>query len=179
MSSIVGDFLAALLGVFYAIYLLINRWASEYTRNMPFMLLISWVLVWAFIIGIPLLALLSIFPLPSEIIGFLFSNIITPKILGYGFLLAFFGSLIPYSLIMIATRFIESSKASLLLLTEPIGAVALAGIVLGEPITIWIVVGGLTILSAAGIIIISSIKKTNNDNKNEEINFNDKKNTKK
>ena len=59
------------------------------------------------------------------------------KILGYGFLLAFFGSLIPYGLIMIATRFIESSKASLLLLTEPISAIALAAIILNETITVW------------------------------------------
>ncbi|MCG3220817.1 MAG: DMT family transporter, partial [Candidatus Heimdallarchaeota archaeon] len=71
-----------------------------------------------------------------------------------------FGSLIPYGLIMIATRYIESSKASLLLLTEPIGAVALAAIILNETITIWYVVGGLAILTAACVTILTSIKES-------------------
>ncbi|MCG3226609.1 MAG: DMT family transporter [Candidatus Heimdallarchaeota archaeon] len=160
ISSILGDSLAMFLGVLYAVYLLINRWASEYTKNASFLLLIAWVLLWAVIIGLPILLLLSVFPLPTEIIGFSFAGILTPKILGYGFLLAFFGSLIPYSLIMIATRYIESSKASLLLLTEPIGAVALAAIILKETITIWYIVGGLAIIAAACITILTSIKES-------------------
>lgn len=179
MSSFVGDFLAVLLGVLYAVYLLINRWASEYTSNMSFFLLISWVLIWAVVIGFPLLLLLSVFPLPPEIIGFSFSKIFTARILGYGFLLAFFGSLIPYGLIMIATRFIESSKASLLLLTEPIGAVALAAIILNEAITIWIVVGGLAIISAASIIILTSIRSSKREKENEKSDIDVQKNTKK
>lgn len=160
MSSVVGDSLAMFLGVLYAVYLLINRWASEHTKNASFLLLIAWVLLWAVIIGLPMLLLLSVFPLPTEIIGFSFTGILAPKILGYGFLLAFFGSLIPYSLIMIATRYIESSKASLLLLTEPIGAVALAAIILKETITIWYIVGGLAIIAAACITILTSIKES-------------------
>ena len=170
LDAIVGDLLMILLGILYAGYLLVNRWGSKYTENISPTVSIGWVLIWGFVIGVPLLFLLSLFPLSPEIISFSIYNIIRPKIIGYGFLLAFFGSLITYGLIMVATKYIESSKVSILVLSEPIGAMVLGAIILKEPITIFYVFGGIAILIAAIIILLSS-RYENNDTeiKEEEI----------
>ncbi|MFW9852775.1 MAG: DMT family transporter, partial [Candidatus Thorarchaeota archaeon] len=137
LTSIIGDLLALLLGILYAFYILINRWGTRNTEEINPSVSISWVLTWSFLIGIPFLVILSFLPLPSILVSFSFERILKFEIVGLGFLLAFFGSLIPYGLIMIATRYIESSRASILLLTEPIGAILLAYIFLNETVTIW------------------------------------------
>lgn len=156
LEAIVGDLLMVLLGILYAGYLLVNRWGSKYTEDISPTVSIGWVLIWGFVIGVPLLLLLSLFPLSPEIISFSIGNVIRPKIIGYGFLLAFFGSLVTYGLIMVASKYIESSKISILVLSEPIGAMILGAIVLNEPITIFYAFGGIAILIAAIVILVTS-----------------------
>ncbi len=156
LQSIVGDLLMILLGILYAAYLLVNRWGTKYTEQISPTISIGWVLIWAFIIGVPLLLLLSLFPLSPQIISFSIQNIIVPKVIGYGFLLAFFGSLVTYGLIMVASKYIESSIVSILVLSEPIGAIILGAIVLEEPITLFYVLGGIAIIIAATVIFLTS-----------------------
>ena len=158
LTSIIGELLALLLGILYAFYILVNRWGTKYTKEINPTVSIAWVLIWSCAIGIPLLIIFSFFPLPSILVAFSFDNILKLGILGLGFLLAFFGSLIPYGLIMIATRYIESSRASILLLTEPIGAILFAYIFLNEAVTIWYLVGGICIILAAVITVMFSRK---------------------
>ena len=156
LSSIVGDLLALFLGILYAFYILVNRWGTRNTKEINPSVSIAWVLIWSFVMGIPFLIILSILPLPSILVAFSFDTILKFEILGLGFLLAFFGSLIPYGLIMIATRYIESSRVSILLLTEPIGAILFAYIFLNEAVTIWYLFGGICILLAAIVTIAFS-----------------------
>ena len=159
LTSIIGDLLALLLGILYAFYILINRWGTRKTKEINPSVSIAWVLTWSIITGIPFLIILSFLPLPSIIVAFSFESILKLEIVGLGFLLAFFGSLIPYGLIMIATRYIESSRTSILLLSEPIGAILLAYIFLKEAVTIWYLIGGVCILLAAIITIVFSRKE--------------------
>ncbi len=159
LTSIIGDLLALLLGILYAFYILINRWGTRNTKEINPSISIAWVLIWSLITSIPFLIIFSFLPLPSILVAFSFENILKLGIVGLGFLLAFFGSLIPYGLIMIATRYIESSRTSILLLTEPIGAILLAYIFLNEVVTIWYLIGGICILLAALITIVFSGKE--------------------
>lgn len=159
LTSITGDFLALLLGILYAFYILVNRWGTRNTKEINPSVSIAWVLTWSFVIGIPFLLILSFLPLPPILVAFSFENILKLGIVGLGFLLAFFGSLIPYGLIMVATRYIESSRTSILLLTEPIGAILLAYIFLNEEVTIWYLIGGICILLAAITTIVFSRKE--------------------
>ncbi len=159
LTSIIGDLLALLLGILYAFYILVNRWGTRNTKEINPSVSIAWVLIWSLITGIPFLIIFSFLPLPSILVAFSFESILKLGIIGLGFLLAFFGSLIPYGLIMIATRYIESSRASILLLTEPIGAILFAYIFLNEVVTIWYLIGGLCILLAAIITIVFSEKE--------------------
>ena len=159
LTSIIGDILALLLGILYAFYILVNRWGTRNTEEINPSVSISWVLTWSFLTGIPFLIILSFLPLPSILVAFSLERILKLGIVGLGFLLAFFGSLIPYGLIMIATRYIESSRTSILLLTEPIGAISLAYLFLNEAVTIWYLIGGICILLAAIITIVFSRKE--------------------
>jgi len=168
LQAIVGDLLMILLGILYAGYLLVNRWGTKYTQQISPTVSIGWVLIWAFVIGIPLLLLLSLLPFSPQIISFSITNIRMPKILGYGFLLAFFGSLVTYGLIMVASKYIETSKVSILVLSEPIGAIILGAIILKEPITIFYAFGGITILIAATVIFLTSRFEENSTENVEE-----------
>lgn len=72
-----------------------------------------------------------------------------------GLLFALLGSFLPYGLVMVSSNYIESSKASILLLSEPIGVIILGALILGEEITIWYIGGGITLLLAIIIAILS------------------------
>jgi len=159
LSSIVGDGLALLLGVLYAVYILVNRWNNKNVEGVSFLVSVSWILIWTFLMGLPFLFIMKQFNLPSEIISFSFENIFTPQILLMGILLAVISGLFPYGFIMLASRHLEASRASILLLSEPIGAMVLGYIFLGEPITLWYILGGAALLSAVLITILSKTKK--------------------
>ena len=180
LSTIVGDALALLLGVLYAGYIMINRWNNKNVKNVSSMISISWILIWTFLMGLPFLLVMKQFNLPSEIVNFSFENIFTPQILLMGILLAVIGGLFPYGFIMVASRYLEASRASILLLSEPIGAMVLGYICLGEPITLWYILGGISLLAAVVITILSQTKGEliTMQNETDEIGESDEKNVK-
>ena len=163
LSSLAGDLFAFFNGFFYASYLLVGRGTASTRKEISAFTSISWVLVWGFILGIPLVALLSVFPLPSSLVAFSFSTLFSPKIVGFAFLLAVSGSILPYSLLMVTAHSIESSKASLVLLVEPLGAIVFGFIILREPITLAYLLGGLCIIIAFAITISETFQKRQND----------------
>ncbi|MEJ2248596.1 MAG: DMT family transporter [Candidatus Lokiarchaeota archaeon] len=158
LTHIVGDLFALANGVLYAIYLLIGRSSSEKRKNVPYILSISFVLFWSIIIAIPLLFCLSFLPLPNSLSTFSFTILVNPGIIGIGIIFAVFGSIIPYGLIMVALKKIESSKASILLLGEPVSAIILGFLILSQSITIWYLIGGSLIMCAVIIIVLSRSK---------------------
>ncbi len=158
LSSIIGDALVLLLGVLYAGYIMINRWNNKNVEGVSFLISVSWILIWTFLMGLPLLSIMKQFNLPPEIVNFSFENILTPQILLMGILLAVVGGLFPYGFIMLASRYLEASRASILLLSEPIGAMILGSIFLGETITLWYILGGVALLTAVVITILSKTK---------------------
>ncbi|MHA2294561.1 MAG: DMT family transporter [Candidatus Hodarchaeales archaeon] len=161
LTSLPGDFLAVLNGFFYSVYLLVGRWGTKYRKNVSSGLSISWVLIWAMIAYLPVYAFLTFLPLPGELIAFSFETVLSPDILLLGIFLALFGSIIPYGLIMVSSSVIESSTQSLLLLDEPIGVIILGWLILGEPITIPYIIGGIALISS--IIIIFTSNSRNDD----------------
>ncbi len=164
LTTIVGDLLASLNGIFYAIYLLIGAYSVQIRSKIPFYVSISWILFWGFIWGITIFIFLRMLPLPSAMFVFSSENILNPYILSLGLLLAILGSIIPYGLIMLSNKFeIESSTQSILLLGEPIAAAILGFLFLSEPITIWYIVGGVPMLVGMVIILRSAIEKSSTD----------------
>ncbi len=161
MSSLVGDLLAAINGVIYSIYILLGTWSNKYRKNVSPSLSIAWVLLWGLIVGIPFIMILSLLPLPTHLTAFSLTNILTPQILFLGMLLALFGSIIPYGLVMLSNTFdVESYRQSILMLGEPIGAIVLGAWLLSEEITIGYLFGGISLLTAIIIIILSSKSDT-------------------
>jgi drug/metabolite transporter (DMT)-like permease len=157
MSSFIGDLLAAANGFIYSIYILAGTWSNKYRKNISPTLSIAWVLFWGLIIGIPFIVIMSLLPLPDFLIAFSISKILIFEILILGMLLALFGSIIPYGLVMLSNTFdVEASRQSILMLGEPIGAIVLGALLLSEKITIWYFFGGLALLTAITLIILSS-----------------------
>ncbi|MHA1443372.1 MAG: DMT family transporter [Candidatus Hodarchaeales archaeon] len=159
LTSFVGDLLAASNGIIYAIYLLLGAASAKARREVSFYISISWVLFWGLIWGLPILTLLVLLPLPSNIIAFNIEILFTPYILFLGIILAFLGSLLPYTLIMISNKYeIESSKQSILMLGEPVSAALFAFLILSEEITIWYILGGFVLLLAIANLVLASQK---------------------
>ncbi|MHA1966453.1 MAG: DMT family transporter [Candidatus Hodarchaeales archaeon] len=163
LSSLIGDIFALSNGVFYSFYLLIGVWGYKYRKTLSPTLSVAWVLIWAQITSIPILIILTLLPLPNFLGEFNFVRILSIDILVLGTLLTIFGSLIPYGLIMLSNSFeIESSKQSILQLGEPIAAIILGAILLNEEPTIWYLVGGLPLLAAIIVIILTSNRISEN-----------------
>ena len=159
LTSFVGDLLAASNGIIYAIYLLLGAASAKARREVSFYISISWVLFWGLIWGLPILTFLMLLPLPSNIIAFNIEILFTPYILFLGIILAFLGSLLPYTLIMISNKYeIESSKQSILMLGEPVSAALFAYLILSEEITIWYILGGFVLLLAIANLVLASQK---------------------
>jgi SpoVK/Ycf46/Vps4 family AAA+-type ATPase len=162
LSSLVGDFLAALNGFFYAFYLLVARGTAKSREGIPSFLSTSWILVYGLLTGIPLLFVFSSLPIPDEIGAFRIEMIIQLEIIVLGALLAFFGGIISYGLITLSNKYdIESSSQSILVLGEPLAAIVLGAWILLEPITIWYLTGGAILLIAIIITIITSTRDLN------------------
>lgn len=165
MSSLPGDLLATANGFIFSIYILTGTWATEYRNNVSSTLSIAWILFWGVITGLPILIIVTIMPFPTRLAAFSFSNIFTFEILVLGILLAVLGSILPYGLVMLSNTFnVESSRQSILMLGEPIGAIILGALLLSEDITIWYILGGIPLLSAIIIVILSS-KNDKNDHR--------------
>ncbi|MFX1512902.1 MAG: DMT family transporter [Promethearchaeota archaeon] len=155
LSSSFGDLLAATTGFLYSLYLLVSRYSAKERSQISPIQSIAWILCWSFLIGLPILFFLTFFPLPVEFVAFSSDTVLTTKIIVLGIFLALFGSIIPYSLILFSSKYIESSNASILLLNEPIGAIILAAILLNEEIRFSYILGGITLLAAIFLLLTS------------------------
>ena len=157
-SHFIGDILSISNGLFYSFYIIIGRKARTERAHISPMVSISWVLIWVLIIYIPLLVFLSLLPLPKEIITFSPAIYFNFNIFVLGILLGLFGSVLPYSLIMISSRHVESSKSAILLLGEPLGAIIFGFLILNETILFEYILGGFVLIAA--IIIITNYSGT-------------------
>ena len=147
-THIVGDLFAILNGVFYSFYLIIGRLSRQHRLQLSPLVSISFVLIWVFITFIPLLFLINLLPLPPIINSFDIAVFNSSFVLIMGIALGFLGSVFPYGLIMISSRYVESSRSAILLLGEPLGAIIFGLLILGEPITVYYIVGGGILLFA-------------------------------
>jgi len=170
LSSLGGSLLAIISGVTYGVYIVFGKLYSTKREKLPFSLSLAWVLLWAFIMWIPIFIITRITPFPSEIISFDLSTYLIFKNIVFGLGLGIIGNVIPFGLIMLTVNYIESSKASIILLIEPLGAILLAAFVLNEAITIWYVIGGFFLLLA--ILMIFTLSKTAKIEKDPEISLN-------
>ncbi|MHA1971524.1 MAG: DMT family transporter [Candidatus Hodarchaeales archaeon] len=160
LRQLFGDLLAALNGFSYALYLVFGAYTHSTREKVSSVLNISWVLVWGFLTIIPIVFILSMLPLPLEMTSIMVKNLVSLDVLFLGILLALFGSILPYGLIMLSNAFqIESSKQSILLLGEPISAMLLGYFVLSQQITFWYVFGGLMLLIAIILVTLSEKKR--------------------
>ncbi len=148
LTHIVGDFFAMLNGIFYSIYLIVGRLSRNNRLQISPLVSISFVLIWALITFIPILFFMTILPIDPLINTFSFSIYNSLFVMALGIALGLFGSVLPYGLIMIASRYVESSRSAILLLGEPLGAIIFGLLILGEPITIYYVIGGGMLLFA-------------------------------
>ena len=143
-----------------SIYLVIGAFSVRIRTKISPALSVFWVLFWGFIWGIMMIIFLSLIPINSNFLSFNLNNLLTTQILFFGVLLALFGSILPYGLIMISNKFrVEASIQSILGLGEPIAAVILGYLILTEPITKWYLLGGFFLLLAI-INILSTANKT-------------------
>ncbi len=147
-SHIVGDIFAMLNGVFYSFYLIVGRLAKDHRLKVSPLVSISFVLVYSFITFIPMMLLFTFLPPNPLITSFSFMTYNSSFVLGMGVLLGLLGSVVPYGLIMIGSRYVESSRSAILLLGEPLGAIVFGLLILGEPITLYYILGGGILLFA-------------------------------
>jgi drug/metabolite transporter (DMT)-like permease len=147
-THVVGDFFALCNGIFYSFYLIIGRSTKEKRINISPLLSIGFVMVWTFICYIPMLFVFTTIPLDPIINRFTFSTYNDLFVIIFGIGLGLLGSVLPYGLIMIASRHVESSRQAILLLGEPLGAIIFGFLILSEPITIYYIIGGGLLLFA-------------------------------
>lgn len=153
LSSFTGSMLALLSGVDYSLYLIVGAYFISKRANVSPLLSIGWILIWAFLMWIPIFFFSQFMSLPAEISNFSLMTYSSPLNLLYGIGLGTIGNIIPFGLIMFASTRIESSKASILLLGEPLGAIIFGAIILQESITFEYIVGGFLLLTAVIIIL--------------------------
>ncbi|MHA1214063.1 MAG: DMT family transporter [Candidatus Hodarchaeales archaeon] len=160
LQQFFGDLLAALNGFSYALYLVFGAYTHNIRNKVSPIINISWVLVWGFLTIIPMVLILSLLPLPLTMTSIMIENLFSLDILSLGILLALFGSIAPYGLIMLSNTFnIESSKQSILLLGEPISAMILGYFILSQEIFSEYIFGGIMLLTAIVLVTLSERKK--------------------
>ena len=155
---LIGDLLAMSNGFFYSLYIVTGRKTRELRKNISALTSNSWIMIWAFLAGLIFLFFMSLLPLPSTINSFDLGVYRDSKNFILGIILGLAGSIIPYGLLMIGVPRVESSKAAILLLGEPLGAVIFGFIILQEQITIYYLAGGILLFIAIINITNSKVK---------------------
>lgn len=158
LTHIVGDVFAMLNGVFYSFYLIVGRLSKDHRLKVSPLTSIGFVLIWVLIIFLPILFIMTLLPLNPIISSFSLSVYNSVFVLEMGILLGLLGSVVPYGLIMIGSRYVESSRTAILVLGEPLGAIVLGLLILGQPITIYYIFGGGLLLFAI-IYLTTAIPK--------------------
>lgn len=137
-------FICALLYGYYIVFL--ERLAKEFSA--PFIMFFS------FLITAALSFLVAIPADPAPEISLLLSRSTIVNLL----LLSFFGGVIPYILMAKGQKALSAQLAALIYIFEPVFAAIIAAVWIGEKMTMSIVVGGLLIVSALILGIISERK---------------------
>jgi drug/metabolite transporter (DMT)-like permease len=134
-SYSVGIAAGVLSGISYAFEILTSKYIGQsytgYTQAF-----------WSFAIAVLILLPVGIVPL-----GTVSGNIV------YLILLAIFPTILAVSLYFNGLKKVKASSASILGLIEPVSAVILAALILGERITIPVLLGGALILAGAAIVM--------------------------
>lgn len=134
-SYSVGIAAGILSGISYAFEILTSKYIGQsytgYTQAF-----------WSFAIAVLILLPVGIVPL-----GIVSGNIV------YLILLAIFPTILAVSLYFNGLKKVKASSASILGLIEPVSAVILAVLILGERITIPVLLGGALILAGAAIVM--------------------------
>ncbi len=130
----VGIFAGIAAGIAYAFQIMTSKYLSStysgYTQAF-----------WGFII-----AMLILFPVSSVSLNVVFTNI------NYLLLLAIFPTILAVSLYFNGLKKVKASSASILGLIEPVSAVILAVLILGEQISALQIFGGALILAGAALV---------------------------
>ena len=148
LTHIVGDVFAMLNGVFYSFYLIVGRLSREHRLEVSPLVSISFVLIYTFLLFIPMMFIFALLPPDPIINAFSFQTYNSIFVIEMGILLGLLGSVVPYGLIMIGSRYVESSRSAILLLGEPLGAIVFGLLILREPITWYYLIGGGLLLFA-------------------------------
>lgn len=134
-SYSVGIAAGILSGISYALEILTSKYVGQsytgYTQAF-----------WSFAIAVLILLPVGIVP-----VGIVSGNIV------YLILLAIFPTILAVSLYFNGLKKVKASSASILGLIEPVSAVILAALILGERITIPVLFGGALILAGAAIVM--------------------------
>jgi len=93
------------------------------------------------------ISMLVLFPIGFAPVNVVFSNMF------YLVLLAIFPTILAVSLYFSGLKKVKTSSASILALIEPVSAVILAVLILGEHITVLEITGGVLILAAAALVM--------------------------
>jgi len=141
-EALMGDGLALLGAIAASGYLLVGRKMRK-DRN-----LLSYIFPVYSTAGLILVLLALIFQKPF--FGYSSSTYV------YLFLLALVPQLIGHTTFNWALRYLPASRVAITILGEPMGSTLLAYLILGEGLTIWKVIGGISIL--AGILIVLNKK---------------------
>jgi len=163
LSSIIGDILALLAGISYAVYIIIGKISVPKRNDIAPSLSLGWVLIWGFIMWLPFLFATQLASFPSEISSFDLLTYTSIQNVIWGLGLGILGNIVPFGLIMFSTSRLESSKISIMLLIEPIGVIVLGAIILQEEITLWYIIGGFFLILAIILIMSKTNKKKNHE----------------
>ncbi len=142
-----GDFLALGNSIVYAGVVVLGRRGSVREGIRPLALT-----MWSFVFGLGWLALAGLAMKSANwggevLLGL--PQVVTLRTVGDFLGIAIFGTAIPYSLMYAGLHRTEATKASVLLLVEPISVIVMSALFLGQAMGLWQAVGGAIILGAA------------------------------
>jgi len=145
-----GDLMAMMTGVTYASIVVFGRWSGIQERNHPlklsfwtFVFALSWLIVLALIVSITL---------GPEVVELQFPGSVSPRTVASAVGLALLGSGIPFTLLYLGLSHTEAGTASILLLSEPVSVFVFSFLLLGQPIDLWQILGGVLVLGA-GVLV--------------------------
>jgi len=145
-----GDLLAMATGVTYAILVVFGRWSGIQEGSHP-LKLSFWTFVFA-LTWMILLALIVSIALGPEVVALQFPSSASPRTVASAVGLALLGSGLPFTLMYLGLSRTEAGTASILLLSEPVGVFVLSFLLLGQPLDLWQILGGVLVLSA-GVLV--------------------------
>lgn len=145
-----GDLMALGTGVSFAIMVVFGRW-SGIQEGMEPLKLSFWTFVFA-LTWLIVLALTVSIAFGPEVVALQFPNSLSPRTVASGVGLALLGSGLPFTLMYLGLSRTEAGTASILLLSEPVAVFVLSFLVLGQPMDLWQILGGVLVLSA-GVLV--------------------------